>query len=57
MKIHIDFFRKLQKLRSSAVALRKGENYTKISKDFGIEEQSYTDVFANILENTIALYK
>lgn len=52
-EMHIDFLRKLQNLRSSAVAHRKGENYIKIAKYFGLGENSYTDVFANILEKTI----
>ena len=46
---HITFLRKLQKLRSTGSAHRKGNNYQKIAKDFGIESHSLQAVFAGIL--------
>ena len=45
----VSFLRKLQNLRSSSTAHRKGSNYRKIAKDFGIESQSLRDVFTKIL--------
>ena len=47
--VHITFLRKLQSLRSSGSAHRKGRNYLKIAKHFDIENQSLRHVFANIL--------
>ena len=49
--IHIDFLRKLQNLRSSGSAHRKGRKYSKIAEYFGVENQSLRHVFANILNN------
>ena len=49
--IHIDFLRKLQKLRSSGSAHRKRQNYRKIAEHFDIENQSLRDVFTNILSS------
>ncbi len=49
--VHVDFLRKLQSLRSSGSAHRKGRNYKKIAKHFGIENQSLRDVFAGILNS------
>lgn len=49
--IHIDFLRKLQNLRSSGSAHRKGRNYTKIAEHFRVENQSLRRVFANILNS------
>ncbi len=48
----IEFLKNLQNLRSSAVAHRKGNNYKKIVKVFGIEEKSLTKVFEEILEKS-----
>lgn len=48
---HVDFLRKLQSLRSSGSAHRKGSNYPKIAKHFGIENQNLRDVFTMILNN------
>ena len=48
---HLDFLRKLQSLRSSGSAHRKGHNYEKIAKHFGIENQNLRDVFTGILNS------
>ena len=45
----IAFLRKLQSLRSSSAAHRKGRNYRKIAKDFGVESQHLRDVFTAII--------
>lgn len=45
----VSFLRKLQRLRSSSAAHRKGRSYRKIAKDFGIESQSLREVFTKIL--------
>ncbi|BBA33264.1 uncharacterized protein sS8_1304 [Methylocaldum marinum] len=45
----IAFLRKLQNLRSSSSAHRKGTNYRKIANDFGVDDQSLSAVFAGIL--------
>lgn len=50
---HITFLRKLQSLRSTGSAHRKGSNYQKIAKDFGIESQSLRLVFAGILSKAL----
>ena len=50
---HIAFLRKLQSLRSTGSAHRKGSNYQKIAKDFGIESQSLRAVFAGILSKAL----
>ena len=50
---HIEFLRKLQKLRSSSVAHRKGSNYRKIADDFGVEDQDLLTVFAGILQQAL----
>ena len=44
----VAFLRKLQSLRSSSAAHRKGRNYRKIAKDFGVESQHLRDVFTGI---------
>lgn len=49
--VHIDFLRKLQSLRSSSSAHRKGKNYQKLAKHFGIENKNLRDVFTEILIN------
>ena len=46
---NIAFLRKLQSLRSSSSAHRKGSRYKKIAKQFDIEGQNLRDVFAGIL--------
>lgn len=48
---HLTFLRKLQNLRSSGSAHRKGRNYLKIAEHFGVENQSLRHVFANILNS------
>ena len=50
---HIAFLRKLQSLRSSGSAHRKGSNYQKIAEYFGIESQSLRSVFAGILSKAL----
>ena len=45
----IAFLRKLQSLRSSSAAHRKGRNYRKIARNFGVESQHLRDVFAGII--------
>ena len=52
---HIAFLRKLQSLRSTGSAHRKGSNYQKIAKDFGIESQSLRAVFAGILSKALGV--
>lgn len=46
---HIAFLRKLQSLRSSSSAHRKGSKYRKVAKQFNIESQNLRDVFVGIL--------
>jgi hypothetical protein len=53
---HVSFLRKLQNLRSSSAAHRKGSNYRKIANDFGIESQSLRAVFGGILRQALALF-
>ena len=48
---HIAFLRKLQALRSSGSAHRKGKNYLKVAAHFDVENQSLRHVFANILNS------
>lgn len=48
-EVVIKFFRNLQDLRSSGVGHRKGDNYKKISKIFGINDKELTKVFEEIL--------
>ena len=48
---HIDFLRKLQNLRSSGSAHRKGSNYDKIARHFDIEDQNLRHVFTEILKS------
>ena len=50
---HIAFLRKLQSLRSTGSAHRKGSNYQKIAEDFGIESQSLREVFVGILSKAL----
>ncbi len=45
----VAFLRKLQSLRSSSAAHRKGRNYKKIAKDFGVESRRLRDVFTGII--------
>ena len=51
---HIAFLRKLQRLRSTGSAHRKGKKYEKqLKKDFGIENQEYRQGFARILQQAV----
>ena len=52
---HIVFLRRLQSLRSSSSAHRKGSRYRKIAEQFNIEDQNLRDVFAGILWQAIDL--
>lgn len=49
--VHIDFLRKLQRFRSSSSAHRKGRNYEKIAKHFGIQNKSLREAFTEILNS------
>jgi hypothetical protein len=51
----VSFLRKLQNLRSSSAAHRKGSNYRKIANDFGVESQSLRSVFSGILWQALAV--
>lgn len=46
---HISFLRKLQELRSSGSAHRKGSKHRKIAADFGVDDQNLRHVFREIL--------
>ena len=50
---HIAFLRKLQELRSSGSAHRKGTNYRKIATEFGVDSQSLRAVFRGILRRAL----
>ncbi|MCP5275416.1 MAG: hypothetical protein H6936_11345 [Burkholderiales bacterium] len=50
---YTSFLRKLQNLRSSSAAHRKGSNYKKVANDFGIESQSLRTVFSGILRQAL----
>jgi hypothetical protein len=50
----IAFLRKLQNLRSSSSAHRKGSNYRKIATDFGVDDQSLSTVFAGIMDQALS---
>lgn len=47
---YISYLRKLQALRSSSVAHRKGKNYEKMSSDLGIGSKNFRTVFVELLE-------
>ena len=49
---HIKFLKDLQKLRSTGSGHRKGKEYSKISKVFGLSEKSKIDVFEEILQKS-----
>jgi hypothetical protein len=51
---HINFLRKLQNLRSSGSAHRKGKEYQKIANEFGISSASLITVFEEILKKSNA---
>ncbi len=52
---HVSFLRKLQNLRSSSSAHRKGSNYRKIAAEFGVDSQNLRAVFAGILRRALIL--
>jgi hypothetical protein len=52
---YISFLRRLQSLRSSSAAHRKGRNYQKIADVFGVESQSLRSVFSEILRQALAV--
>ena len=52
---HIGFLRKLQNLRSSGAAHRKGSGYQKIANDFGVTSSSLITVFEEILRKANGL--
>lgn len=52
---HIRFLRKLQSLRSTGSAHRKGSNYQKIAAEFGVESDTLRSVFGGILRRAIEL--
>ena len=51
---HVSFLRKLQSLRSTGTAHRKGHKYQKVATDFGVESTSLRTVFAGILGHALA---
>ncbi|MFZ5812067.1 MAG: hypothetical protein ACOY4F_08505 [Thermodesulfobacteriota bacterium] len=51
----ICFLRKLQNIRSSSSAHRKGSNYRKISSALGFESKSLHELAAEILRNSISV--
>jgi hypothetical protein len=52
---HVVFLRKLQSLRSTGAAHRKGSKYNKIVNDLDVENQSLRTVFDGILCQALAL--
>ena len=52
---HIRFLRELQALRSSGAAHRKGRKYSKVARQFGIENQNLRTVSAEILRAAVSL--
>lgn len=50
---HIMFLRKLQELRSSSSAHRKGSNYRKIADFFELEHKALCSVFEGILQKSL----
>ncbi len=54
---HIQFLRDLQNLKSSTASHRKGDEYDKIARKWGIREKRYREVYCNILDRAIQLFK
>jgi hypothetical protein len=54
---HIEFLRKLQNLRSSGAAHRKGENYRKIADEFQVDSHNLRTVFGGILAKALDVLK
>lgn len=52
---HIGFLIQLQRLRSSGSAHRKGKEYRRIARDFGMESQNLRAVFTEILRKSLVL--
>ena len=50
---HLSFLRKLQKLRSTGSAHRKGDSYDRIAREFGVDSQDLRTVFTGILQKAI----
>jgi hypothetical protein len=50
---HVKFLRNLQSLRSAGVGHRKGRNYEKVAKEFGLDEKERADVFEGILKQAV----
>jgi hypothetical protein len=50
---HIKFLRNLQNLRSSGTAHRKGSNYQKVAREFGVESHTLRNVFQGILTKSM----
>ncbi|HHU03100.1 MAG TPA: hypothetical protein GXZ91_08245 [Christensenellaceae bacterium] len=50
----VKFLRNLQELRSASIAHRKGKNYEKIAKVFGIGDTSYSNAFEIIMNEANA---
>jgi hypothetical protein len=46
---HIQFLRKLQSIRSSSVAHRKGKNYKKNADTIGLKESNRADVMKQLI--------
>ena len=46
---YVDFLRKLQRLRSLSAAHRKGGNYDKANKEFGLSEDGFKRAFDGLL--------
>lgn len=52
-ELQIAFLRKLQDLRSSGVAHRKGSDYRKIAEEFHVDSQSLRTVFSRVLSKSL----
>lgn len=50
---HVKFLRNLQSLRSAGVGHRKGRNYEKVAKEFGLGEKEQAEVFEDILRRAV----
>lgn len=54
---HIKFLRNLQNLRSSGTAHRKGSNYQKVAREFGVESHTLRSVFHGLLTKGVLFLK
>lgn len=50
---HIRFLRKLQNLKSAAASHRKGTEYDKIAREWGVGRKSYKNIYIEILSGSI----